>query len=127
MRYRISPLTILRVGLALVFASNALIAIVAPGEFEEIIATSFIGSWLPVSLSVLIPFIAINDAVLAGLLLRGKWLKPVAVWAGIWIAGVTVISGLSLDTLEEAGVLAMPAALYFLAARNQNPTAKRPD
>ncbi len=109
----------------MVFASNALIAIVDPGEFEEIIAASFVGSWLPVSPSFLIPFIAINDAVVATLLLSGKWLKAVAVWAGIWIAGVTVISGLSLDTLEEAGMLAMPAALYFLAARNQNPTAKR--
>lgn len=127
MRYRISPLLLLRLGLALVFVSNALIAIVGPGEFKEIIATSFISSWLPLSPSVLVPFIAFNDALVATLLLSGKWLKPVAAWASVWIAGVTVISGPSLDTLEEVGMLAMPVALYFLAARNQNPTVKRQD
>lgn len=109
-----NPKIILRIGLALVFLANALTAWLTPNEFREILESSFVSGWLPFDTANLIPFIAVNDFLVASLLLLGKNLRFVLVWAGLWITGVLVVIGSPTEILEESGPLAIVVALYFL-------------
>jgi hypothetical protein len=102
---------LIRIGLAFVFLANALTAFFAPSEFIEIIGNSFIASILPISAASFAIIIGINDALVAILLFLNVGRKWVHAWAAIWIAGVIIIRGVSLDALEEAGFLFMALAL----------------
>ena len=110
---KLSAITIIRIGLALVFLANALTAIFTPNEFIELLEGSSIGSALPVSAAVMTKLIAVNDALVAGLLLFGKGWKWLYAWAGLWIIGAMAIIGKPIEILEEAGLLAIALALFF--------------
>jgi hypothetical protein len=105
------PLTIIRYGLALVFLANSLTAFFAPNEFAELISNSFVGSILPFDAKYFVMFIGVNDALVALLLsVNVRW---VSYWATIWIIGMLLVRGVSLDTLEEVGFLAMSFSLVM--------------
>ena len=109
-----NPFFILRLGLACVFLANALTAIFMPQEFKDIVEASVLMKFFPsLSSSLVVTLIAINDSLVFLLLLLGKQLKYVAIWASIWIIGVMVMIGEPLDILEHLGFLAMSAALWL--------------
>ena len=106
-----SPL-ILRFGLAAVFLANAYVAWFAPDEFKEILEHSFLSGILP-GTAVLLNLIGLSDALVAVLLILGKWPRIVTAYAAAWIAGVVIVSqpsGIS-DALEHVGFFAI--ALYL--------------
>lgn len=107
----LSPLVIIRLGLGLVFLANALTAIFEPNEFIELIESSWANSLLPVSAAALTKLIAVNDTIVALLLLTGWGGRRLYIWSALWIVGALAIIGRPLDMLEETGLLAMAAAL----------------
>lgn len=107
----IDSMFLVRIGLALVFSANSLIAFFAPSEFIELIEKSFIMNLVPVSAETFIVFIGLNDAAVALLLFFGIGAFPAAVWATLWILGVMAVRGEPLEILEEAGFLFMAIAL----------------
>lgn len=103
---------IIRIGLALVFLANSLIAFLEPSEFQELISGSFVVNLLPVSIATFVSFIGINDLIVAVLLFIGWRASSVAVYATLWLIGVILTIGVfSLDALEHLGLLAMAIAL----------------
>lgn len=110
---RPSAATVIRIGLGLVFLANALTAIFTPNEFIEILEGSSIGSILPFSAEVITKLIAVNDTLVAALLLFGIGRKWLYVWAGLWILGVMAIIGKPVEILEETGLLAVALALFI--------------
>ena len=107
----LSPLVIIRIGLGLVFLANALTAILEPEEFIELLDASLVSGIMPVSAAALTKLIAVNDTIVAILLLAGRGGQLLYLWAALWITGALVIIGKPLDMLEETGLLAMAAAL----------------
>lgn len=104
-------LTIIRIGLALVFLANSLTAFFAPSEFIDLVGSSFITGIFHIDSSLFVILIGINDALVALLFITGIRLRYVAVWATLWIVGVMSVKGFSLDTLEESGFLFMAISL----------------
>lgn len=103
---------IIRVGLALVFLANSLVAFLMPSEFQELVSGSFVANLLPVSVATFVTFIGINDFVVAILLFVGWRTSRVAVYATAWLTGAILVIGVfSLDALEHLGFLAMAIAL----------------
>lgn len=103
---------IIRIGLALVFLANSLMAIFAPGEFQGLVSNSFLAGVLPMSIAAFVTFIGISDFVVAVLLISGWRTSHIAVYASVWLVGVIfVIGAFSLDALEHLGFLAMAVAL----------------
>lgn len=109
----LSPLVIIRLGLGLVFLANALTAIFEPKEFTELLDASLVSGILPISAATLIKLIALNDTVVAILLLTGRGGRRLYMWAALWIAGAMAIIGKPLEILGEAGLLAMAVALII--------------
>lgn len=109
--YKIKPATLIRIGLALVFLANSLIAFFSPSEFIELIEKSFVINLLPVSAAVFVIGIGINDALVAALLLlKPKW-RFIPMWAALWLVGVLIVRAAPLEILEESGFLFMALAL----------------
>jgi len=107
----LNPLSIIRIGLGLVFLANALTAFSAPAELVEIIEKSFVANLLPVSMGLFILLIGVNDALVATLLFLNRGKRSVAIWAVLWILGVMMVRGAPLEILEESGFLFMAVAL----------------
>lgn len=99
----IRPLAIIKVGLGLVFLANALTAIFEPERFIELLDASFIGGIMPISASALTKLIAINDMIVAILLLVGRGGRRLYIGSALWIAGALVIIGRPLGILEKQG------------------------
>ncbi len=111
---------LIRIGLALVFLANSLIAFFTPSEFVELIEQSFVINFLPVSVETFVVFIGINDAAVALLLFSGVGTWYVAVWASLWLVGVMLVLGEPLEILEEAGFLFMAVALAVNRTRHES-------
>ena len=83
-------------GLAAVFLANALVAVVDPAAFTELVAGSPVG-WVagPGIDHWLAPTIALNDLGVGVALLvvhRRPWLQPpLLAWAGLWLMIVTLV------------------------------------
>lgn len=107
----LSPLVFIRIGLGLVFLANALTAAFKPEEFIELLDASFVSDILPISAAALTKLIAINDTIVAILLLTSRGGRRLYIWSALWIAGALAIIGKPLDILEETGLLAMAVAL----------------
>lgn len=108
---RTKPITLIRIGLGLVFLANALTAFFAPSEFIELTEKSFLINILPVSASAFVVGIGINDTLVAILLFLNLGKRSVAMWATIWLVGVMIVRGTPLNILEESGFLFMAIAL----------------
>ncbi len=112
MRRFLTFLSLIRIGLACVFLANSLTAFFNPGEFQDLVSSSFVAGLLPVSVASFVTFIGFNDLTVAILLLLGWRTSYVAVYATAWLAGVIVVIGaFSLDALEHLGFLSMSIAL----------------
>ena len=107
---------ILRIGLAVVFISNALMPFLASDDYADLIHSSFLANILPVNVQTFGLFTAVNDLIVACLLVSGKGGKYVAAYASAWIIGVICVFGTHryLDILEHIGFLSI--AMYLLIA-----------
>ncbi len=106
-------MTIVRVGLGLVFLANSLAAFSAPAEFVELVEKSFVANFLPISITAFVTIVGINDALVATLLFSGIGRKWIAWWASLWLIGVLVVRAAPLEILEESGFLFMALALII--------------
>lgn len=84
------------VGLAGVFIVNAVVALIHPHDFLNLIAGSSIGRWLHLGASPwLASLIAINDLALGLAVLAAVWFHRarsiVLAWTGLWLLAVTLI------------------------------------
>lgn len=84
------------VGLAGVFIVNAVVALIQPDDFTDLVARSSVGRWLHVGASPwLASLIAINDLALGIAVLAAVRLSRVRAvvlaWTGAWLLAVTVI------------------------------------
>ncbi len=103
-----------RFGLGIIFLANALTAFFAPAEFTELINNSFVASLLPIRPEVFVPLvIGLNDSIVALLLFFGVATRRVALWALIWLIGVTIVVGRSFDALEHIGLLFVTLTLIL--------------
>lgn len=109
------PMSVIRIGLSLVFLANSLTAFLEPQEFIELIENSFIGDLLIGNTALYIYFIGINDLAVGIFLLLNKKMRLVPWWAALWIVGVIAMIGKPLGIMEEAGFLAMAIALVFFS------------
>jgi hypothetical protein len=110
-----NSVTVLRIGLGLVFLANALTAWLAPQEFRDLIEGSFLTTMLPaVSSSVFIMLILINDGLLSLIFLFNlKFIKQALIWASIYLVLVILITWDPFGTLEHLGFLSMSIALFM--------------
>ncbi len=108
---------IIRVGLALVFLANGLNAFLAPQEFRELLETSFVSHWLPLSIPAFVIIIGINDLSLALLILLNKYQKYVQVWVMLWLVGVMIVIKNIFGILEHLGFFSMALALRLSAKK----------
>lgn len=109
-------LFILRIGLAVVFISNALMPFLALDDYTDLVNNSFLGNVFHVYVQTFGIFTGINDLVVACLLIIGKGVRYVAAYASAWIIGVICVFGTMhyLDVLEHVGFLSI--AIYLLVA-----------
>lgn len=104
------PELLLRIGLGLLFLTNAVTAWFNPDEFREILSTSFLGMLFGPT-DWLIPVIGINDTVLGLLIMSGWWRTITAIWASLWVLGVIAVTGIVTPEFAlHLGVLALIAA-----------------
>lgn len=105
---------LIRFGLGIIFLANSLTALFAPSEFIELINNSFVAHLLPMRPEVFVPLvIGLNDGIVALLLFSGITTRRVGVWVFVWLVGVMIVTGTSLDVLEYAGFLFMALALVL--------------
>jgi hypothetical protein len=91
-------LRIFRFGFAGVFLINALVAWLQPQDFLGLLQKSPVVNWLP-GLGWLIPVIAVNDLLIAVVILAApKRYRPyVYAWVGIWFLAITLIKLTALN------------------------------
>lgn len=89
-------------GLAGVFLVNAVVAVVDPDDFTDLVARSGFGQALRLDrVPWLGPAIAVNDLVLGAAVLAAARLTRaraiVLAWTGLWLLAVTLIKLTALD------------------------------
>ncbi len=109
----VKSLTLVRLGLGLVFLANSLIAFFTPAGFIELVEKSFVANFLPINVAAFVVVIGLNDLLVAILLFSGIGGKWVALWASLWLIGVLVVRAAPLEILEESGFLFMALALVI--------------
>lgn len=88
-----------RLGMALLLATNAVSALAAPGDFENLLRGNPIGSRIDDGLiRAAIVLAGVNDAVLAILVLARRWRPWVWGWIGAWFAVIAITKLLKLLT-----------------------------
>ena len=82
---------VLRIGLAVLFSANALIAWIDPGEFTSLVEDAGIGRLI--DSQVVLWGIRVNDfaAALAALLAWNRFPRLVPAWIGLYLLGVGLI------------------------------------
>lgn len=91
-------------GLAGVFLVNALVAVLQPEDFTNLVGHSVMGRMFPVMTGTwMAALIGVNDLLLGlclGLAVRVHTIRAVALaWAGSWLLAVTVIKVTSLHVV----------------------------
>ena len=89
-------------GLAGVFLVNALVALLQPADFTQLVEKSAVGRWPHLAPgSWLVPVVGVNDLVLGSAVLaaiRFRRIRPVVLaWAGAWLLAVMLIKVTSLQ------------------------------
>ncbi len=83
---------VMRAGLASILVGNSIVALVAPGEFERVIAVNFIGRHLHAGVvSGMVGFVVVNDLALGLVILSGRLRQIAYVWLGAWLTVVAAI------------------------------------
>jgi hypothetical protein len=82
---------VLRVGLAVLFGANALVAWITPEEFTSLVADAGIGRLIDPE--VVLWGIRVNDfaVAFAVLFLWNRWPRLIPAWVGLYMLGVGVI------------------------------------
>jgi hypothetical protein len=93
---------IFHVGLAGVFLVNALVALLQPADFAQLVEKSAMSRWLHLGPgSWLVPVVGVNDLLLGLALLGAIWFRraqpAVLAWAGSWLLAVMLIKLTSLQ------------------------------
>jgi hypothetical protein len=86
---------VFRLGFASVFLVNSLIAVIEPSGFIELMRHSLIARLIQ-DFRPLVGLIAINDFLIALLILCGYLRALVLAWSGLWLLAVTLIKLSSL-------------------------------
>ena len=86
---------VFRVGFASIFLVNGLIALLKPEDFEKLLLSFPLAEAIG-HIDIMIMIASINDLVLSGLILSGKYRKLIWAWAGTWFAMVSIIKFISL-------------------------------
>ena len=110
---------IIRIGLAIVFISNALMPFLASDDYIDLVNHSFLVQLFHVNPQTFGMFTGLNDATVALLLILGWHTRYVGAYAFFWIIGVMTIYGIGhyLDVLEHIGFLSM--SMYLLIATSK--------
>ena len=87
----IDPMLVLRVGLAVLFAANALVAWITPEEFTSLVADAGIDRHI--DSEVILWGIRLNDlaVALAVLFAWNRWPRLIPAWVGLYMLGVGLI------------------------------------
>lgn len=110
-----TALTIIRIGLALVFLANAITAFFFPQEFTDIVESSFLPHLLPLSISTFVLIIGFNDSLLTLLILVNKFQKYIFLWAMLWLIVVMAVTKEIPGILEHLGFFSVALALWVSA------------
>ncbi|MDD4989203.1 MAG: hypothetical protein PHV42_02155 [Candidatus Pacebacteria bacterium] len=103
---------LLRLGLACAFLANSLTAFLSPDDFKDAVSGSFVLKIIPVSAAAFVTFIGISDGIVAILLVLGKKVSWVALYASLWIVGVILVTGvMTFDALEHVAFLSLAVAI----------------
>ncbi|MDE2399935.1 MAG: hypothetical protein KGL67_02935 [Patescibacteria group bacterium] len=111
-----NSIIILRLGLGLVFLSQALMSWFYPQEFKDLIGSSFMFSFFhAIPSSVFLLLIFINDSLLALIILFNyqKLIKAALLWASIYLVLVMLVIWQPIDILEHFGFLSLAVVLYL--------------
>jgi hypothetical protein len=81
---------VFRFGFASVFLINSLIAVFEPAGFIKLMQGSVLGQLIH-HFTPLVWIIALNDALIAGLIVWGRWRAWILAWSGLWLLIVTLI------------------------------------
>lgn len=101
-----------RLGLGGIFLASSLTAWFAPGEFIELLEHNQLASAIA-DPERLVTLIGINDLLLFGFILSGRWRKLVAGWAGFWMLIVIYVTGLTTpEFIEHLAILSLVAYYY---------------
>jgi hypothetical protein len=79
-----------RFGFASVFLINSLIALIEPAGFIKLMQGSVLGQLIH-NFTPFVWIIALNDALIAALILWGRWRAWILAWSGLWLLIVTLI------------------------------------
>ena len=87
---------ILRVGLAMLFLANALVAWINPDEFRTLLERAHVDRIIDAD--VVLWIIRVNDAAVAAALVLAwrRWPQLVAAWVGLYVLGVGVVKLVAL-------------------------------
>jgi hypothetical protein len=79
-----------RFGFASVFLINSIIALIEPAGFIKLMQGSVLGQVIH-NFTPFVWLIAANDALIAGLIVWGRWRALILAWSGLWLLIVTLI------------------------------------
>lgn len=79
-----------RIGFGGVFLVNAIIALLDPNSFVDLMRSSFLRGFVN-DFTPLVWLIAANDLMLGVLLVWNRWKYYVHAWAGAWLFAVTLV------------------------------------
>lgn len=98
----LEPLALL--GLAGVYLVNSIVAILQPDDFRKLIGSSELTRALHMDgFASVTLLIAVNDGLIAVVLLVALWVKPLRLpafaWSGLWLLMVAMIKVFALDAV----------------------------
>lgn len=102
-------------GLISVFLADGLRAFLDPQSFIDLLNTSFVTQILPISTSVFLLLIGVNNLVMAVLMALNRYPKYVFGWATVWMVLVLIVIAEPLSVLERLGFFAMSLTLLLEA------------
>ena len=105
---------LLQIGLAAVFLYAGISSLKTPGDWVGYLPAYLTGS---ISAFTLVKILAFYELVLAGWLLSGKYLKPVALLSAVTLGSILVVNPHQLIvTFRDIGLVFMALSLMVLAA-----------
>lgn len=86
-----------RLGLGFLLLINSIVAFTEPDSFKSLLEVNIIGKHISESLlEIMVFFAGVNDLLLAGLVVFGKWKKLVLLWVGLWFAVIAGVKAMNL-------------------------------
>lgn len=109
-----------RLGLSGIFLTSSLTAWFAPDEFIELLEHNQLALAIA-SPEQLVSLIGLNDFLLFGLILSGKWRKLVAAWAILWLLIVIYVTGFRTpEFIEHLAILSLVTYHYLSSVMSRS-------